>query len=59
MLRLRWAVIPFAVVQIPIMLGLALVMALLLDAVHGRTASTFRLAFLIPFMIPLMVDCNI
>jgi multiple sugar transport system permease protein len=48
-------VIAFAVVQIPIMLGLALIMALLLDAVHGRTASAFRLAFLIPYMIPLMV----
>ncbi|WP_199191300.1 carbohydrate ABC transporter permease [Amycolatopsis sp. CA-126428] len=45
----------FAVVQIPITLGLALLMALLLDAVHGRTAKVFRLGFLIPYMIPLMV----
>jgi multiple sugar transport system permease protein len=45
----------FAVVQIPIMLGLSLVMALLLDAVSGRRAKVFRLGFLIPYMIPLMV----
>lgn len=42
----------FAVFQIPIMLILSLVMALLLDAVHGRTAKIFRLGFLVPYMIP-------
>jgi multiple sugar transport system permease protein len=45
----------FATVQIPIMLCISLVMALLLDAAHGRMAKGFRLGFLIPYMIPHMV----
>ncbi|WP_158850299.1 carbohydrate ABC transporter permease [Saccharothrix deserti] len=48
-------VVVFAVVQIPVMLLLALVMALLLDAVTGRKTRYFRLGLLIPYMIPLMV----
>jgi len=45
----------FAGVQIPVMLALSLIMALLLDAVTGRRAQAFRLALLIPYMIPVMV----
>ncbi|RKN12897.1 carbohydrate ABC transporter permease [Streptomyces radicis] len=45
-------VLAFACVQIPVMLGLALVMALLIDTLATRTAHRFRLAFLIPYMIP-------
>ncbi|KAB8162033.1 ABC transporter permease subunit [Streptomyces sp. 3MP-14] len=45
-------VLVFACVQIPVMLGLALVMALLLDTLATRTAHRYRLAFLIPYMIP-------
>jgi multiple sugar transport system permease protein len=48
-------VVVFALVQIPIMLGMSLTMALLLDAVTGRRAKVFRLGFLIPYMIPVMV----
>ncbi|MGP3988407.1 carbohydrate ABC transporter permease [Streptomyces sp. 3N207] len=45
-------VLVFACVQIPIMLGLALVMALLLDGITRRTAHRYRFAFLVPYMIP-------
>ncbi|GAA4775068.1 carbohydrate ABC transporter permease [Microbacterium gilvum] len=45
----------FALVQIPIMLGLSLVAALLLDMVVGRSARFFRLGLLIPYMIPAIV----
>lgn len=45
----------FAVVQIPVMLGLSLLAALLLDLVAGRKAQVFRLALLIPYMIPAIV----
>jgi multiple sugar transport system permease protein len=45
-------VLAFAVVQIPVMLGFALVMALLLDGTRRRVAHRYRLAFLVPYMIP-------
>ncbi|MDT0344261.1 carbohydrate ABC transporter permease [Streptomyces litchfieldiae] len=45
-------VLAFACVQIPVMLALALTMALLLDSIATRTAHRYRLAFLIPYMIP-------
>ncbi|WP_197517419.1 carbohydrate ABC transporter permease [Microbacterium karelineae] len=45
----------FAAVQIPIMLGLSLVAALLLDSTVGRQAQFFRLGLLIPYMIPSIV----
>lgn len=45
----------FAVVQIPIMLGLSLLAALLLDMVVGRRSKFFRLGLLIPYMIPAIV----
>jgi multiple sugar transport system permease protein len=45
-------VLSFACFQIPVMLGLALTMALLLDTLATTTAHRYRLAFLIPYMIP-------
>ncbi|MDT0446526.1 carbohydrate ABC transporter permease [Streptomyces johnsoniae] len=45
-------VLTFASIQIPVMLLLALTMALLLDTVATRTAHRYRLAFLVPYMIP-------
>lgn len=45
----------FAIVQIPIMLGLSLVAALLLDAAVGRTGKFFRIGLLVPYMIPAIV----
>ena len=45
-------VVLVAVVEIPVVLGLALVMALLLDVVGRRTAKYFRLGFLVPYMVP-------
>jgi multiple sugar transport system permease protein len=45
----------FAVVQIPVMLGLSLLAALLLDMLTGRRSRFFRLGLLIPYMIPAIV----
>lgn len=45
-------VVIFACVQIPIMLTLSLVMALLLDAFASRAAGIFRIGLLIPHMVP-------
>ncbi|MEO3752023.1 sugar ABC transporter permease [Streptomyces sp. B6B3] len=45
-------VLVFACVQIPVMLTLALAMALLLDTLATGTAHRYRLALLIPYMIP-------
>jgi len=42
----------FACVQIPVMLGLSLLMALLLDAMTGRWTKVFRIGLLVPHMIP-------
>jgi multiple sugar transport system permease protein len=42
----------FACVQIPVMLGISLVLALLLDAVTARVAGRFRILLLVPYMIP-------
>jgi multiple sugar transport system permease protein len=47
-----WRVLVFACFQIPIMLALSLVMALLLDTLATRTAHRYRLGFLIPYMVP-------
>lgn len=44
------------VVQVPIMLGLALTFALLLDSGVARLRSLFRLAFFLPFAIPSVVS---
>ncbi|MFJ8357273.1 carbohydrate ABC transporter permease [Streptomyces sp. NPDC093984] len=45
-------VVLFACVQIPVMLFLSLVLALLLDAVTSRVAGRFRILLLVPYMIP-------
>ncbi|GAQ55727.1 carbohydrate ABC transporter permease [Streptomyces acidiscabies] len=45
-------VVVFACVQIPVMLLVSLVLALLLDAVTSRAASRFRILLLVPYMIP-------
>ncbi|QNP69469.1 sugar ABC transporter permease [Streptomyces roseirectus] len=45
-------VVVFACVQIPVMLMVSLVLALLLDAVTSRAASRFRILLLVPYMIP-------
>jgi multiple sugar transport system permease protein len=42
----------FGVVQIPIMLGLALLLALLLDSGAARLIAFFRLAYFVPYAIP-------
>ena len=42
----------FSCVQIPVMLGISLVLALLLDAVTARAAGRFRILLLVPYMIP-------
>lgn len=45
-------VVLFACVQIPFMLLVSLVLALLLDAVSSRVAGRFRILLLVPYMIP-------
>lgn len=45
-------VLLFGVVQVPVMLGLALLLALLIDAKGARFKRFFRLAFFLPYAIP-------
>ena len=45
-------VLLFGVVQVPVMLGLALVLALLIDSTVARLKRTFRIAFFLPYAIP-------
>lgn len=45
-------VLLFGVVQVPIMLGLSLLLALLLDARTARFKSFFRVSFFLPYAIP-------
>jgi multiple sugar transport system permease protein len=45
-------VLLFGVVQIPVMLGIALLLALLLDSAVARFKSLYRIAFFIPYAIP-------
>jgi multiple sugar transport system permease protein len=45
----------FGIVQIPVMIGLALLFALLLDARAVWTPSVFRLAYFLPFAVPTVV----
>src|SRR5690242_6183500 len=45
----------FGIVQIPVMIGLALVFALLLDARAVWAPAFFRLAFFLPFAVPTVV----
>ncbi|MEV9423170.1 sugar ABC transporter permease, partial [Klebsiella quasipneumoniae] len=42
----------FGVVQVPVMLGLALLFALLLDSPLLRGKRFFRLAFFVPYAVP-------
>lgn len=42
----------FGVVQVPVMLGLATVLALLLDSLAARSVAFFRIAFFLPYAIP-------
>ncbi|MET8150607.1 carbohydrate ABC transporter permease [Actinoplanes sp. NPDC049668] len=45
-------VLAFGVVQVPVMLGLALLLALLLDSGLVRGRRFFRLAFFVPYAVP-------
>ncbi|MEV1078175.1 sugar ABC transporter permease [Streptomyces sp. NPDC050211] len=45
-------VVLFACVQIPVMLLISLVLALLLDALTSKVAGRFRIVLLVPYMIP-------
>ncbi len=45
-------VVLYGVVQVPVMLGLALILALLLDSTVVRFKAFFRLAFFVPFAVP-------
>ena len=45
-------VLLYGIVQVPIMLGLALLLALLLDSTVVRFKSFFRLVFFVPYAIP-------
>ena len=45
-------VVLFACVQIPVMLLISLVLALLLDAATAKVAGRFRILLLVPYMIP-------
>jgi len=48
-------VLMFGVVQVPFMLGLALVLALLLDSPLVRGSKFFRLAFFAPYAVPSVI----
>jgi multiple sugar transport system permease protein len=48
-------VLTFGIIQIPIMLGLALVAALLLDSAVIRRQTILRLGFFLPFAVPTVV----
>lgn len=48
-------VLLFGVVQVPIMLGLALILALLLDSPLVRGSKFFRLAFFAPYAVPSVI----
>jgi multiple sugar transport system permease protein len=45
-------VLLFGVVQIPVMLGLALLLALLLDSTVARFKPLYRIAFFVPYAVP-------
>lgn len=45
-------VLLFGIVQVPVMLGLALLLALLLDAKTARFKSFFRISFFLPYAVP-------
>jgi multiple sugar transport system permease protein len=45
-------VVAFGLVQVPVMLGTALVLALLIDSGRARFARFFRLAYFLPYALP-------
>ncbi len=45
-------VLLYGVVQVPIMLGIALLLALLLDSAAARFKAFYRLAFFVPYAVP-------
>lgn len=51
-----WRVALFSVIVIPLIQGVSLLLALMLDAIRRRPAARFRLALLIPYMIPGIVQ---
>ncbi|MGW1564174.1 carbohydrate ABC transporter permease [Streptomyces sp. NPDC002144] len=48
-------VVVFGVVQIPLMLGLALLGALIIDEVTGRLAKVFRMTLFMPYAVPAVI----
>ncbi|MFV2116194.1 carbohydrate ABC transporter permease [Micromonospora sp. LOL_025] len=48
-------VLVFGLVQTPLMIGLALVLALLVDGVGSRLARTLRLAAFVPYAVPVVI----
>ncbi|GAA2399484.1 sugar ABC transporter permease [Actinomadura vinacea] len=47
-----WRVLVFAAVEVPVMIGLATVLALMLDAASARGVRFFRTAFFLPYGVP-------
>lgn len=47
-----WRVLGYGAVQVPVMLGLALVFALLLDSTLIKGKKFYRLAFFVPYAVP-------
>lgn len=47
-----WRVLLFGAIQIPVMLGLALALALMIDSARVRLRRFFRLVFFLPYALP-------
>ena len=50
-----WNLVLFGIVQVPIMLGLALLFAIILDRGHVYGKSIFRLGFFLPYAVPSVI----
>ena len=50
-----WRVVLYAVVMVPVQLGFALLLALVLDTMTNRFASFSRLVFFLPYAIPVVI----
>jgi multiple sugar transport system permease protein len=50
-----WNLVIFGIVQVPIMLGLALLFAIVLDRGHVYGKSIFRLGFFLPYAVPSVI----
>ena len=50
-----WNLVLFGIVQVPIMLGLALLFAIVLDRGHVYGKSIFRLGFFLPYAVPSVI----